>query len=582
MKTSRGSVRWVGVLTGVLATAPGARAQVVHTENFETGGLGAYSENTFGGVNSLWHGDAYCGDIPVSSGCLDNVTSAVQSMPFPFSFFGSSATQYRANTNGFVIMNGTGSTGDTTGDSAFNTLPGSPTPPDNLVCPWWDNQVLTVVGTSKISSLLSGTPGSQVLTVQWTSNSMLTSTPCPFNDGSNLSYQVKFYEATGAIEFHYNTAGFVGGSSARSASVGAEALGATGWVGVDATGLGAGNSAFPATDLRLTPSGGTYTVSAIAPSWSSIVGVPGATTLLTAAAPGAFPMPASFGTNAASYNRGDQNPPVYDYSTGGPNAGAIESPVFAVPAVALDVTVTYDSHREMETGFYDQTLLEARAGGSSFWGVVVQQITNSTCSAGPTTITVSNGVTQTLAGGGGGQIRFRVNTVDAVANQTDGWSVDNISVAVTPVPGIVQMAPPAPCPGSGGCVPVIGWIGGAPSVSAGVTFALTLSQARASSPVVLAIGASSGVPFPIDLGLILGGGPCYLMNNAGMILSGLSTTASSTGAPACVGTLSVPINLAGASPGGPIFAQFFVIDPASPLSGLPVVASDQLSVTVLP
>ncbi|MGH7151775.1 MAG: hypothetical protein ACREIU_13810, partial [Planctomycetota bacterium] len=292
-----------------------------------------------------------------------------------------------------------------------------------------------------------------------------------------------------------------------------------------------------------------------------------------------IPMPGSFGTNAASYNRGDQVPPLYDYVTGGANSGAIESPTFAVPPGAFDLAVTYDTHREMETNAtFDQCFVEARAGASPAWGQVLLQTTNSTCSAGPTTVTASSAATQILAGTGGGKIRFRVNTVDGLNNGTDGWSVDNVSVAVASVPGIVRMTPPAPCPGSGGCVPVLGWSGGAPSVTAPGPFALTLSRAFGGAPALLAVGVSSGFPFPLNLGNFFGGGPCYQLNEASTILFGLATA----GAGPCAGTFSIPISFGVATPGGPIFGQAFVLDLASPLLGFPVVASDQLAVTLLP
>ena len=95
----------VGALAGILAAETGARAQVVHTEDFETGGLGAYTEVDIipGGGNSLWHGDAICGDLPGTlATCFDDNTSTIQAMPFPFSFFGVAKTQFRANSNGWM------------------------------------------------------------------------------------------------------------------------------------------------------------------------------------------------------------------------------------------------------------------------------------------------------------------------------------------------------------------------------------------------------------------------------------------------------------------------------------------------
>ncbi|HKB16389.1 MAG TPA: hypothetical protein VKF62_10000, partial [Planctomycetota bacterium] len=534
------------------------------------------------GGNSLWHGDGICGDIGAGPTCLDNGSSAIQTLPFPFAFFGAAKTQYRANVNGWVMLNGTGGTSE----SFTNTGLPSAAGPGDIACPWWDDQEMTLVGSSRISALLTGSPGAQVLTIQWTANATWSSANfCPFNDGSSLSYQVRLFEATGNLEFRYNHAGFVAGTAPISASVGAEDASET--VGVDATGLGTGNATFPAsggspTDLLLAPSLGTYAVSPIPPVWSSISGAPGEVVLLApspSVPPGTVPMPGSFGTNAASYNRGDQVPPAYNYATGGANAGAIVSPNFVVPPGVFDLAVAYDTHREMETNAtFDQCFVETRAGASPAWSQVLLQTSNSTCSDGPMTVTASGAATQILAGSGGGQIRFRVNTVDGLNNTTDGWSVDNISVAVASVPGIARMTPPAPCPGSGGCVPVLGWSGGAPSLSAPGPFALTLSRAFGGAPAVVVVGVSSGSPFPFNLGNALGGGPCYQMNEASSILFGLTTTGSGP----CQGGFSLPIFLSNATPGGPIFGQAFVLDLASPLLGLPVVASDQLAVTVLP
>ena len=570
-------LRWLG--PGILAAASGAQAQVVHAENFEAGGLGAYTEVSLtpAGGNSLWHGDGICGDIGAGPSCLDNGSSVLQPLPFPFSFFGAAKTEFRANVNGWVMLNGIGGTSE----SFTNTGLPSASGPADIACPWWDDQEMTVVGASRISALLSGSPGAQVLTIQWTANATWSAAnTCPFNDGSSLSYQVRLFEGTGNIEFRYNHAGFLAGAAPISASVGAEDETET--VGVDATGLGTGNATFPPSDFLLAPSLGSYAVSAVAPAWVSIVGAPGEVVLLAPSAPvspGTLPMPGSFGTNAASYNRGDQVPPAYNYATGGANSGAIVSPTFSVPAGTFDLAVSYDTHREMETNAtFDQCHVEARAGASPAWTQVVLQTSNSTCSDGPMTVTASSAATQILAGSGGGQIRFRVNTVDGLNNATDGWSVDNVSVAVASVPGLARMTPPAPCPGSGGCLPVLGWSGGSPSISAPGPFAVTLSRALGGAPAIVAIGVSSGFPFPLNLGTFLGGGPCYQMNEASSILFGLVTTGSGP----CQGTFSIPISFSGASPGGPIFGQAFVLDLASPLLGLPVVASDQLAVTLLP
>src|SRR5262245_9280924 len=134
---------------------------------------------------------------------------------------------------------------------------------------------------------------------------------------------------------------------------------------------------------------------------------------------GITPIPASMGIYAASYNQGDIA--VYTYDTGGVNTGAIESPVIpsAGPAVK---TLSFEYTKQTEgggSGSFDQCFVEARPVPGAY-ASMLQVVGNSVC---PT----STGVTVAVSTPPGPwQHRFRFNTVDAVGNAFQGWTVDNV------------------------------------------------------------------------------------------------------------------------------------------------------------
>ncbi len=135
------------------------------------------------------------------------------------------------------------------------------------------------------------------------------------------------------------------------------------------------------------------------------------------------PIPATMGTNSAAYNQGDIA--LYNYVTGGANSGGIESPVIAAAGL-LPVTLSFEYTKQTEAGgsaTFDQCFVESRNTGGSY--VVDAQIAgNSVCPASTVTSVPLAGV-----GPGTWQHRFRFNTVDAIGNAYQGWTVDNVSAA---------------------------------------------------------------------------------------------------------------------------------------------------------
>ncbi|HET6204539.1 MAG TPA: hypothetical protein VFI25_17240 [Planctomycetota bacterium] len=140
------------------------------------------------------------------------------------------------------------------------------------------------------------------------------------------------------------------------------------------------------------------------------------------------PIPASMGFFAAAYNLGDTG--VYDYATGGANAGAIESPVIpSAPDATL--TLTFDYAKETEgggTGSFDQCFVEAKSEGAGAYGLVGQVLGNAPCPSQPTTFsTFVCGVP-----GGPWRHRFRFDSVDGTSNAYRGWTVDNVVATQNP------------------------------------------------------------------------------------------------------------------------------------------------------
>ena len=140
------------------------------------------------------------------------------------------------------------------------------------------------------------------------------------------------------------------------------------------------------------------------------------------------PMPASLGTNAASYNQGDIG--LYTYNTGAANSGAIQSPVGAfVPSPGSVRTLAFDYMKETEgggTATFDQCFVESRTGAGAY-ATDLQISGNSVCTRTAVTATLS-------APGPSIQHQFRFNSGDGVLNDFQGWTVDNV-VLTSSLPG---------------------------------------------------------------------------------------------------------------------------------------------------
>jgi ELWxxDGT repeat protein len=110
------------------------------------------------------------------------------------------------------------------------------------------------------------------------------------------------------------------------------------------------------------------------------------------------------------------------------------------------------------------------------------------------------------------------------------------------------------CPGTGGRTPVIA-AGGVPAIG-NASFGFRVSQARPGSSAFLFVGFSA-------TDLVLGSG-CVLYVNLSPLFLGFATATDGSG----VGFVPVPVPGEPLLAGHQLFAQFAVLDPASPFSGL--------------
>ncbi len=139
----------------------------------------------------------------------DDKSSAVD-IGFTFNYLGSNYTQVRICTNGWLslISGGNVTTADNT--TLFNN-----TNPNLTLAPWFDD--LEDDNNSIVVYKTEGTAPYRVFTAEW--NSVLTYAT---NAESRISFQVKLFETTNIIEFHYGN--LVSGtfSGSESASIGIE------------------------------------------------------------------------------------------------------------------------------------------------------------------------------------------------------------------------------------------------------------------------------------------------------------------------------------------------------------------------
>jgi Secretion system C-terminal sorting domain len=169
---------------------------------------------------------AYPPDLAATEGVPETDEGAANGIafPFPVKFNGATYNTFNISTNGFISL---GAAIDTLNVYWGNNLTSGPingaanngvsTRP--IIAPLWDD--LDMQAATNILYSTAGTAPNRIFTVQWTNAKWNWQAAA-----AAVSFQVKFYEATGVIRFHYKPSN-TGTVNAGGASVGL-ADGATG------------------------------------------------------------------------------------------------------------------------------------------------------------------------------------------------------------------------------------------------------------------------------------------------------------------------------------------------------------------
>jgi hypothetical protein len=163
--------------------------------------VGAYVRSTFSGVYTPVSGG--------NAGPTGNDAGSDVDIGFGFNYLGTSYSQVRINTNGWLSLNLTGPDGT----SADNTILFNTSTPGATLSPWWDD--LLADENATISYLTEGSAPNRVFTAEW--KNILS-----FSSGatSRLNFQVKLYETSNEIEFLYGSVTAGTHNFLESASIG--------------------------------------------------------------------------------------------------------------------------------------------------------------------------------------------------------------------------------------------------------------------------------------------------------------------------------------------------------------------------
>jgi PKD repeat protein len=166
-----------------------------------TSNITSYARSTFTKSMSALTG--------ATTGPTGNNGHVVVPIGFSFNYIGTNYTQARLSTNGWISLNESGTT------SSANANLFTVTIPNTTVTPWWDD--LTDDATSIVSFKTEGTAPLRIFTAEWYRVPTYSS-----GAAARISFQVKFYETTNVIEFHYGSLETGTHNASESASIGIE------------------------------------------------------------------------------------------------------------------------------------------------------------------------------------------------------------------------------------------------------------------------------------------------------------------------------------------------------------------------
>jgi hypothetical protein len=133
--------------------------------------------------------------IEPTDGWSDDSATDLAALPFTVQLYGAAMGYYSVTSNGYAQL-WASSTGSPSTGYSNEALP-STDAPRNMIAPFWDDLIPAGPGTVSVATF--GTTPTRHFTVQWTDWS-------PISDDTNrLTFQIKLFETTNVIEFHYCT-----------------------------------------------------------------------------------------------------------------------------------------------------------------------------------------------------------------------------------------------------------------------------------------------------------------------------------------------------------------------------------------
>jgi hypothetical protein len=169
------------------------------------GGTSSLNANVASNVTTYTFANSTSPYTPLSGGTNSTATGddGIQTdvpIGFTFNYNGTNFTTFGISTNGTIQLGGTAT-------SFSNALISN----SNVIAPMWDDNNRT---TGSISYLLSGSPGSQVMTIDWNNVAIggSGSTGTPINQ-----FQIQLFEGTNVVKFSYGT---LSSANALTASIG--------------------------------------------------------------------------------------------------------------------------------------------------------------------------------------------------------------------------------------------------------------------------------------------------------------------------------------------------------------------------
>ena len=126
---------------------------------------------------------------------LQNKLTPIAALPFTFKFYGTDMTHFVASSNGYVQLFPSGS-GTATQVFSPPSLPNAATP-NGVLAPFWD--YLSSANGTFLRSETFGTASARHLTLEWTDWTFFFSVL----QNERITFQVKLYETSNAVEFHY-------------------------------------------------------------------------------------------------------------------------------------------------------------------------------------------------------------------------------------------------------------------------------------------------------------------------------------------------------------------------------------------